>query len=150
METVPFTPVPSTSGSHTTLNSDSSAVTTRQPSLCKQLFLNERNYGLRVLHNPAELLVDIIFVHGLTGDLYNTWLKTESRIYWPVHLLSKDVPNAQIMTFEYNADVTKFLGPVSQNNPRDHASALLEELAAVRSEDDFFVCSFLHYSIDCW
>lgn len=150
MKTVSFTSVSSTSESHTALNSDSNAVIICQPSLCKQLFLNERNYGLQVLHNPAELLVDIIFVYGLTGDSYNTWLKTELRIYWSVHLLSKDVLNAQIMTFEYNADVTKFLDPVSQNNLCDHASALLEKLAAVQSEDDFFICSFLHYSIDCW
>jgi len=104
---------------------------------------------LRVLHNPAEPLVDIIFVHGLTGDSYNTWLEAESGIYWPVHLLSKDVPDARIMTFGYDADVTKFLGPVSQNNLCNHASALLKELAAVQSEDDFSVCSFLHYSINC-
>lgn len=149
METVPFIPVPSTSGSHTVLNPDPSAATTRQPSLREQIFPNGRNYGLQVLHDPAEPLVDIIFVHGLTGDSYNTWLEADSGIYWPVHLLSKDVPDARIMTFGYDADVTKFLGPVSQNNLRDHASALLGELAVVRPEDDSSVCSSLHYSIDC-
>ncbi len=142
VETVPSTLVPSAGESHTALNADPNAVTTNQPSLRERLFPNGTTYGLRVLHDPAEPLIDIIFVHSLTGDLYDTWLEAESGIYWPVHLLSKDVPDARILTFEYDADVTKLLGPVSQNNLRDHAAVLLTELANVRAEDDS-VCSSL-------
>jgi hypothetical protein len=142
VETVPSTLVPSAGESHTALDADPNAATTSQPSLRERLFPNGTTYGLRVLHDPAEPLVDIIFVHGLTGDSYDTWLEAESGIYWPVHLLSKDVPDARILTFGYDADVTKLLGPVSQNNLRDHAAVLLTELANVRAEDDS-VCSSL-------
>lgn len=141
VETAPSTPAPSAGESHTAQNPDLHAATTSQPSLRERLFPNGRTYGLRVLHDPVEPLVDLIFVHGLTGDSYSTWLEAKSGIYWPVHLLSKDVPDARIMTFGYDADVTKFLGPVSQNNLRDHASALLGDLAAVRPEDDSSVRS---------
>jgi len=142
IETVPSTLVPSTGESHTALNADPNAATTSQPSLREQLFPNGTTYGLQVLHDPAEPLIDIIFVHGLTGNSYDTWLEAESRIYWPVHLLSKDVLDAQILTFGYNADITKLLGPVSQNNLHDHAAVLLTELANVQAEDDS-VCSSL-------
>ena len=119
---------------------DPGGAPTCQPSLRERLFPTGLIYGLRVLHKPAEPLVDVILVHGLTGGSYNTWLEADSEIFWPVHLLSKDVPDARIMAFGYGADVTRFLGPVSQNNLREHASALLGELAAVRSQDDS-VCS---------
>ena len=148
-EAAPSSLVPSPSESHTALNLDPSAATTNQVSFRQRLFPNGETYGLRVLHDPAEPLVDIIFVHGLTGDSYHTWLEAKSGIYWPVHLLRNDVPDARIMTFGYDADVTKFLGPVSQNNLRDHASALLGELAGVRPEDDSSVCSSLYLGIDC-
>ncbi|KAK3901199.1 hypothetical protein C8A05DRAFT_35131 [Staphylotrichum tortipilum] len=36
------------------------------------------------------------------------------------------------MAFGYDADVTKFVGPVSQNNVRDHAFDLIGDLAAIR------------------
>jgi hypothetical protein len=102
----------------------------------EDLFPKKQIYGLRILHEPPEPLVDIIFVHGLTGNSYDTWLEMRSGIYWPVQLFSKDVPDARIMAFGYDADVTKFLGPVGQNNIRDHASNLLGDLAARRAEDD--------------
>jgi hypothetical protein len=104
-----------------------------------QLFPNGQIYGLRALYEPAvtsEALVDIIFIHGLTGDSYNTWLEAESGIYWPVHLLSRSLPNARIMAFGYDADVAKFLSPMPQDNLHDHASTLLGELAALRAEDN--------------
>ena len=148
-EVAPSSLVPSPSESHTALNLDPSAATTNQVSFRQRLFPSGETYGLRVLHDPAEPLVDIIFVHGLTGDSYHTWLEAESGIYWPVHLLSNDVPDARIMTYGYDADVTKFLGPVSQNNLRDHDEALLGELAGVRPEDDSSVCSSLYLGIDC-
>jgi len=141
VETVSPRAAQSTNESHTARNPDPGAATTGQLSLRERLFPNGHIYGLRVLHEPAEPLVDIVFVHGLTGDSYDTWFEVKSGIYWPVHLLSQDVPDARILAFGYDADVTKFLGPVSQNNLRDHASALLGELAAMRSEDDS-VCSF--------
>jgi hypothetical protein len=119
-----------------------------------QLFPNGQTYGLRALYEPAaasEALADIIFVHGLAGDSYTTWLEAESGTYWPVHLLSRSLPNARIMTFGYDADVAKFLGPVSQNNLRDHASTLLGELAALRAEDNSVRSSLLyHASITDW
>jgi hypothetical protein len=105
----------------------------------EELFPSGDTLGLRVLYTPTDTsntLVDIVFVHGLTGNSYNTWLEANSGTYWPVHLLRQSVPNARIMAFGYDADVAKFLGPVSQNNLRDHASTLLGDLARIRRKTD--------------
>lgn len=103
----------------------------------KELFPSGQIYGLTVLHNPAYAstdVVDIIFIHGLNGHPYKTWLDAKSGTYWPVDLLPQNVPNARIMAFGYDAGVTNFVGPVGQNNIRDHASTLLGDLARVRGE----------------
>lgn len=137
--TVPAVPTPeihSRTDSDTADRSEGVTGTSYHPISQEDLFPNNQIHGLRVLYQPPNPLVDIIFVHGLTGDSYNTWLQSTSGIYWPVQLLSKDISDARIMTFGYDADVTKFLGPVGQNNLRDHASNLLAELAARRAEDN--------------
>jgi hypothetical protein len=143
--TVPAVPtftIHSTTGSDTADRSEGVTGTRYHPISQEDLFPNNQIYGLRVLYQPPNPLVDIIFVHGLTGDSYNTWLQPTSGIYWPVQLLSKDISDARIMAFGYDADVTKFLGPVGQNNLRDHASNLLAELAARRAEDNSASSSF--------
>jgi len=131
-----------------------SSATITEPTRRKtfeELFPSGDTLGLRVLYTPTDTsntLVDIIFVHGLTGNSYNTWLETKSDIYWPVHLLRHDVPNARIMAFGYDADVAKLLGPVGQSNIREHASTLLEELAHRRVGAES-VRPFKYVGINC-
>jgi hypothetical protein len=82
----------------------------------------------------------------LTGGSDTTWQDEKTKTYWPVDLLSHDIPGARILTFGYDADVTKILGPISQSSLRDHASALLSDLAASRQEPDsvrFFLSNHL-------
>ena len=96
------------------------------------LFPRSKIYGIRVLHNPLDPVVDIVFLHGLNGRPDKTFLHKEAGIYWPVHLLSRDIPRGRILTFGYDADVARFLGPVGQNTLEDHASNLVNDLARVR------------------
>jgi hypothetical protein len=78
--------------------------------------------------------VDIIFTHGLIGNPFTTWVASTGT-YWPTQLLPLDMPHARILSFGYDADVTRFLGPVGQNNVREHAATLISDLAAVRAQD---------------
>ncbi|KAM0335078.1 hypothetical protein ACHAQA_000112 [Verticillium albo-atrum] len=108
-----------------------------QPKSAKDdLFPNNHFLGVRVLHTPPNPAVDIIFVHGITGHPYKTFATHGSDpIYWPTQLLARDLPNARILSFGYDADVAKFLGPVGQNDIREHAATLISDIAAVRVED---------------
>ena len=82
---------------------------------------------------PENPVVDIVFIHGLTGNSYKTWMDPEKVVYWPVDLLKFDIPNARIMMFGYDADVTNFIRPVGQCTLRDHATTLVNDLAGMRS-----------------
>lgn len=53
---------------------------------------------------------------------------------WPSLLLSKDIPDARISAFGYDADVTKLLGQAGQNTIRQHAKSLLAGLSDMRFE----------------
>ena len=70
-----------------------------------------QNYGVRVLFDSSSsACVDIVFVHGLTSDAYNTWLHKETGVHWPSKLLGQDIPDSHILSFGYDADVVNILG----------------------------------------
>jgi hypothetical protein len=79
------------------------------------------------LEDTNSAIVDIVFVHGLTGNAYTTWLykNGKTRVYWPYELLRKDYPNARILAFGYDADITQILGPASSNCVGNHAENML-------------------------
>ncbi|OIW33576.1 hypothetical protein CONLIGDRAFT_184066 [Coniochaeta ligniaria NRRL 30616] len=98
-----------------------------------------RNLGINVLHIPAiqpEFQVDIVFIHGLTGNSYDTWLHRESGVHWPRDLLKHDVPNARILSWGYDADVASFWGHASNNHLAEHARNLLGDLVRLRVDTD--------------
>ena len=76
----------------------------------------------------------IVFVHGLTGHQLSTWTAVGATVPWPSLLLPKDIPEARISAFGYDADVTKLLGQAGQNTIRQHAKSLLAGLADIRFE----------------
>jgi hypothetical protein len=50
---------------------------------------------------PKEAIADILFVHGLTGNAYTTWLHKDKNgeCYWPYELLKEDFPYTRILAF---------------------------------------------------
>lgn len=87
--------------------------------------------GIKALYEPSEAVVDIIFVHGLAGDRERTW---GGDIFWPQELLPKKLRNARILTFGYDAYITR-VAQVTQNKIRDHARDLVNKLAGVRNSE---------------
>ncbi|TVY27562.1 Subtilisin-like serine protease [Lachnellula hyalina] len=83
------------------------------------------SYGLLQLLDPANAMVDIVFIHGAQGDRITTW--TKSGIFWPKDFLLHDVPRARIFTFGYDAKVDHFWDP-SQIEIDRHAHDLVESL----------------------
>ncbi|KAH8882541.1 hypothetical protein GQ53DRAFT_733723 [Thozetella sp. PMI_491] len=78
----------------------------------------------------------IVFVHGLTGNRESTWTDNESNIFWPVAFLSKDISQARILSFGYDADFAHFLAATSTNRIGEHANNLANELAQIRETTD--------------
>lgn len=83
-----------------------------------------------MISHPGFIVDSICFVHGLGGGRYSTWTKDE--VFWPYNLLPKDIPDARIITWGYNAEVAHFLSPDSKVRVRDHAKSLLNDLNGLR------------------
>jgi hypothetical protein len=79
---------------------------------------NPSSIGLTVLfepNNPESAVVDIIFLHGLTGSSYYTWYHKDSDTYWPRDLLKNEISDSRIMVLGYDADVVGWWSPKSLN-----------------------------------
>ncbi|KAI1755436.1 hypothetical protein F4782DRAFT_488567 [Xylaria castorea] len=107
--------------------------------------------GIKELHcPPGESTVDIVFIHGLTGDRERTWTAKNVSEPWPKTLLASKLPTTRILTFGYDAYVADWKSVVSQNRIANHAYNLLTSLAHYRDEKEdsnehpiIFVCHSL-------
>lgn len=90
------------------------------------------SYGVKVLFDPPSPAIDVVFIHGLTGSAYSTWLHRDSGTHWPRDLLKSDLSHARIMTFGYDADIARFWGQAAQDGISGYANDLLGKLARKR------------------
>jgi hypothetical protein len=102
------------------------------------------------LEDTSSAIVDVVFVHGLTGNAYTTWLykSGKTRVYWPYELLRKDTPNARILAFGYDAEIRQILGPASSNRVGNHAENMLGALSQLRSKTDTVNTEFEWFAYD--
>ncbi|KAF8849681.1 hypothetical protein BDZ45DRAFT_227669 [Acephala macrosclerotiorum] len=123
--------------------------TTSEPTA--QLTTTRKSFptGIKVLYEREDSVVDIIFIHGLTGHREKTWTAKGAAQPWPQTLLPLELPHTRILTFGYDAYITDWRGVVSENRIADHAMSLLATLAAYRGRDNtenrpiIFVCHSL-------
>ncbi|UKZ79212.1 hypothetical protein TrVFT333_006962 [Trichoderma virens FT-333] len=92
--------------------------------------------GIKLLHEPENAIIDIVFVHGLMGDREMTWTAHDTSEPWPKALLPSELPAARVLTFGYDAYVADWRGVVSQNRIANHAWNLLTSLATHRERDE--------------
>ncbi|XTI88791.1 hypothetical protein V2W45_1307553 [Cenococcum geophilum] len=105
--------------------------------------------GIKLVHSVEGSVVDIVFVHGLTGDREKTWTAKNATAPWPQILLPSKIPNARVLTFGYDAYVADWRGMVSKNRIGNHSWNLLTALTTYREDDNtddrpiIFVCHSL-------
>ncbi|KAL2067296.1 hypothetical protein VTL71DRAFT_1720 [Oculimacula yallundae] len=94
-------------------------------SLPEALYSTAGNYGMKIVAQPTAGVfvdLDIVFVHGLTGNRITTWTH-KNKTFWPKEL-ANDITTARIMTFGYDADVLALFGMAGSNNLSDNGKGL--------------------------
>ena len=97
--------------------------------------------------NKKKFDVDIVAIHGLNGDAYNTWTfqkSTDNRCLWLRDLLPDDIPGARIFTYGYPA---KAIFSSSKAMVPDFASWLLVSLNRVRMGKERRPIIFIAHSL---
>ncbi|CAI4216052.1 unnamed protein product [Parascedosporium putredinis] len=77
--------------------------------------------GIKLLHSNPSAVVDIVFIHGLTGDRERTWTAKDASEPWPQALLPLKLNNIRVLAFGYDAYISDWKNVVSENRIRDHA-----------------------------
>lgn len=90
--------------------------------------------GVKVLHDVKDAIVDICFLHGLTGNRDSTWTAKGQQTPWPAALLPSIVQKARILTYGYDAYVVRKSATASKNRLIDHAKNFLTDLSNDREE----------------
>ncbi|KAF7178169.1 hypothetical protein CNMCM7691_006841 [Aspergillus felis] len=88
--------------------------------------------SIRVIREPANAKVDIVFVHGLHGD-QAPWT-SEANVFWPEKLLPAKVSDARILSFEYQAAISSFFD--EDDGITDISNDLINELMDHRTETE--------------
>ncbi|KAI1620006.1 hypothetical protein EDD37DRAFT_569847, partial [Exophiala viscosa] len=88
-------------------------------------------HGIKVWYDPGYADVDIVFIHGLTGDRERTWTHEAALQSWPQAILPNHLPSARILTFGYDAYIVR-KGKAVTNQLMDHSLDLLNALTLCR------------------
>ena len=84
--------------------------------------------------------IDIVAIHGLTGDAYTTWTDQSNQSFWLRDFLPAQFPGARIFSFGYPADIFFSLGT---GDFETFARTLLEDIKGVRRHSEVCVLKIL-------
>jgi protein SERAC1 len=94
--------------------------------------------GVKVLFDSPNVTLDICFVHGLTGNRESAWTADKQSTPWPETLLPAKLSGARIITYGYDAYVSR-KRVASSNGLTEHAKNLVNDLTTDRAS-----CNALH------
>lgn len=87
----------------------------------------DNRLGVQHVAGPDKRLLDVVFIHGLSGDAWTTWMSDpdDDSTFWP-DWLAAEFPNLGIWTVGYAADATRW---TRESMPiADQATTLLHAL----------------------
>ena len=96
----------------------------------------------------------IIFVHGFGGHYTDTWTSESEGVYWPRDFLKSKLERARIISYHYDAEISRFL-PQDDGSASPCARELLIDLTKLRADqcqvrNGFFFSGFLSYSLNTY
>jgi len=109
-------------------------------------------YGIQLLHDGGpDSIVDIVFVHGLTGRRYDTWRAEGEAEPWPKKLLPHALSplTVRIFSTRFDSNIAGWTGKVDDITITKNADDLLHDLSMTRERDGLtdrpiiFVCHSL-------
>lgn len=68
-------------------------------------FLNEQQFKADQESGNQLFSLDIVAVHGLNGDAYDTWTSKETGNMWLYHFLPQEIPGARLFSFGYPSEI---------------------------------------------
>ena len=81
---------------------------------------------LKIADWAARVRINVVFVHGLGGHVYDTWRRSaEGSTFWPAWL-ARDIPGLAVWTLAYEAPPTNWFGTAMPI--QDRAKNVLERL----------------------
>ncbi|KAI9462633.1 hypothetical protein F5148DRAFT_218652 [Russula earlei] len=98
-------------------------------------------HGLTVVAGGDNRKLDIIAIHGLNGHAFDSW--TVDNVMWLRDLLPKQVPDARVLLYGYNANVIK---DASRARIQEHARLFircLQGLEEIQKRRVIFICHSL-------
>ncbi|KAI0466974.1 ribonuclease-like protein p/mrp subunit [Xylaria cf. heliscus] len=112
---------------------------------------NDEGAALTEVYRGKNPDVDIVAVHGINGDAFNTFSSKNNNRFWlgDPDMLPHDVENSRILTYRYPASVATLLGSTSSDRILQHAQTMIAELVADRELEDaterpiIFICHSL-------
>jgi hypothetical protein len=92
-----------------------------------------------VANGSAQIYpIDVVAVHGITGDAYHTWTHSNNKRLWLRDFLNDDLPGARIFSYGYDASVFFTL---NKGGLEDFAQTLLGHIKQTRTtEVGYFIC----------
>ncbi|OTA52497.1 ribonuclease-like protein p/mrp subunit [Hypoxylon sp. EC38] len=100
----------------------------------RRIFTEERA-AITVVFEGEDAVVDIVAVHGLNGDAFETFTASHTGRFWlgDSDMLQQDLRGrCRILTFSYSASVASVFGQASSDTILNHATTLVAELVANR------------------
>ncbi|KAL2832927.1 hypothetical protein BDW59DRAFT_138918 [Aspergillus cavernicola] len=89
--------------------------------------------SLKVLRDPSGSKVDIVFVHGWHGD-QAPWTSAQNSVFWPEKLLAAKIPEARILSFEYDVTIEAFWN--EEDLVSDFSNDLMDALMEQRTKKE--------------